>query len=160
MKTNLKSIVSLVALVVLVSACKLGTSKEDDPTPSGGSNSFAATVDGKSWKANTASGGVAIVGGLLTIVGKIDDANEISIQMVGKDIQTGVDYLFEIPANETNKNANLLYKRQNNPLFAKSGKVRFSTFTNKKIEGTFDAQVSDFINANAEIQSGTFVINL
>ena len=160
MKTNLKSIVSLVALVVLVSGCKLGTSKEDDPTPSGNSNSFAATVDGQSWKATTAAGGVAVVGGLLTIAGKIDDANEISIQMVGKDIQTGVDYLFEIPANETNKNANLAFKRQNSPLFAKSGKVRFSTFTNKKIEGTFDAQVTDFLNANAVIQSGTFVINL
>lgn len=159
MKTNSLIMLSLLAIVALFSACKSTTSGEDDPTPSG-TNAFTATVDGKSWKANTASGGVAVVGGLLTIVGKIDDANEISIQMVGKDIQTGVDYLFEIPANETNKNANLLYKRQNSPLFAKSGKVRFTTFTNKKIEGTFDAQVSDFVNANAEIQSGTFVINL
>lgn len=159
MKTNSLIMLSLLAIVALFSACKSTTSDENDPTPSG-TNAFTATVDGKSWKANTASGGVAVVGGLLTIVGKIDDANEISIQMVGKDIQTGVDYLFEIPANETNKNANLLYKRQNSPLFAKSGKVRFTTFTNKKIEGTFDAQVSDFVNANAEIQSGTFVINL
>ena len=80
--------------------------------------------------------------------------------MVGKDIKTGVDYLFEIPANETNKNANLIYKRQNSPLFAKSGKIRFTTYTNKKIEGQFEAQVSDFINATAEIQSGSFTINL
>ena len=159
MKTNSLIILSLFAIVTLFSACKSTTSDEDDPTPSG-TNAFSASVDGKSWKATTASGGVAIVGGLLTIVGKIDDANEISIQMIGKDIQTGVDYRFEIPANETNKNANLIYKKQHSPLLAKSGKVRFTTFTNKKIEGTFDAQVSDFINAAAEIQSGTFTINL
>lgn len=159
MKTNSLIILSLLAIVTLFSACKSTTSDEDDPTPSG-TNAFSASVDGKSWKATKASGGVAVVGGLLTIVGKLDDANEISIQMIGKDIQTGVDYQFEIPANETNKNANLIYKRQNSPLLAKSGKVRFTTFTNKKIEGTFDAQVSDFINAAAEIQSGTFTINL
>lgn len=159
MKTNSKFILLLLAIMSLFGACKSDSSSEDEPTPSG-TNSFTATVDGKSWKATKASGGVAVVGGLLTIVGKIDDATEISIQMIGKDIQTGVDYRFEIPANETNKNANLIYKRQNNPLLAKSGKIRFTTFTNKKIEGQFDAQVSDFINATAEIQSGAFTINL
>lgn len=158
MKTNSLIMLSLLAIVTLFSACKSTVSDEDAPTPSG-TNSFTATVDGKSWKATSASGGVAIVGGLLTIVGKIDDANEISIQMIGKDIQTGVDYKFEIPANETNKNANLIYKKQHSPLFAISGKVRFTTFTNKKIEGQFDAQVSDFINVAAEIQSGAFTIN-
>ena len=159
MKTHLKFTFLLLAIVSLLSACKSASSSEEEPTPSG-TNSFAATVDGKSWKAAKASGGVAVVGGLLTIVGKVDDANEISIQMIGKDIQTGVDYQFEIPANETNKNANLIYKRQNSPLLAKSGKIRFTTFTNKKIEGQFEAQCSDFISANAEIQSGTFTINL
>jgi hypothetical protein len=159
MKTNSLVMLSLLAIVTLFSACKSGTSDEDAPTPSG-TNAFSATVDGKSWKATKTSGGVAVVGGLLTIVGKLDDANEISIQMIGKDIQTGVDYQFEIPANEANKNANLIYKRQNSPLLGKSGKVRFTMFTNKKIEGTFDAQVTDYINANAEIQSGAFTINL
>ncbi len=159
MKTNSLIMLSLLAIVTLFSTCQSAASTEDEPTPSG-TNAFAATVDGKSWKATKTSGGIAIVGNLLTIVGKIDDANEISIQMIGKDIQTGVDYQFEIPANENNKNANLIYKRQNSPLLAKSGKIRFTTFSNKKIEGQFDAQVSDFVNATAEIQSGTFVIHL
>jgi hypothetical protein len=159
MKTNSLFIFTLLAITALFSACQSTSSKEDDPTPLG-TNSFTATVDGKAWKATKTSGGVAVVGGLLTLVGQLDDANEISIQMIGKDIQTGVDYSFEIPANETNKNANLIYKRQNSPLLAKSGKVRFTTYSSKKIEGQFDAQVSDFVNANAEIQSGTFSINL
>ncbi|AEI47020.1 hypothetical protein [Runella slithyformis] len=80
--------------------------------------------------------------------------------MIGTGNQAEVEYQREIPANETNKNANLIYKQQYSPLIAKSGKVRFIMFTNKKIEGIFDTQVSDFINANAEIQSGSFTVNL
>lgn len=61
---------------ILFSACKSSTSGEDEPTSSG-TNAFSATVDGKSGKATKSSGGVAGVGGLMTIVGKLDDVNEI-----------------------------------------------------------------------------------
>lgn len=161
MKTNNLAgfcITLLVPIMLLMNACKSAGSKEEEPLPQT-TNSFGAVVDGVNWKSTKANGGTAVVGGLLSIVGSIDDRNEISIQMIGKDLKTGVDYLFEIPAKEENKMANLIYKRNGSVLFAKSGKVRFSTFSNKKIEGTFEAQVTDYINANADLKSGTFTIN-
>ena len=159
MKTSFLKIAFLLAVAVSFNACK-STSNDPDPKTKASTNVFEATIDGKAWKAKTASGGVAIVGGLLSIVGKVDDLNNISIQMIGRDIKTGTDYQFIIPNTEANKNANIVYLKEGKVLAGNSGKVRFSTFSATKIEGTFEAGFSDFINTTATATQGKFTINL
>lgn len=158
MKTILTKIALLFALIFLINACK-SDSNNEEPTPEGGNNSFTATIDGKSWKAVKASGGQAFVGGLVTIEGTVSDTEKISIQLAGAGLKTGQDYAFTIPAKAENNNANLIYNK-GGVLFAASGKVRFTTFSTKQIEGTFEAEVTDYINAKSSIKDGKFSINL
>jgi hypothetical protein len=157
MKTFITKITLLFGIIVLTNACQSGANN-DDPTPAGGSNSFTATVDGKSWKAIKATGGQAIVGGLVTIAGTVSDTEQMSIQLAGAGLKTGQDYAFTIPAKAENNNANLIYNK-GGVLFAASGKVRFTTFSTKQIEGTFEAEVTDYINAKSSIKDGKFSIN-
>ncbi len=101
MKTILAKIVLSFALIFLINACK-SDSNNEDPTPAGGSNSFTATIDGKSWKAAKVSGGQAFVGGLVTIAGRVSDTEQMSIQLAGAGLKTGQDYAFTIPIKAEN----------------------------------------------------------
>jgi hypothetical protein len=159
MNISFSKIALFLVVAILFNACK-STSNDPDPKDNASGNVFEATVDGKVWKAKEVSGSVAVVGGLLTIVGKVDALNNISVQMVGRDIKIGTDYQFIIPSNEANKNANIVYVNAGKVMPGNSGKVRFSTFSATKIEGTFEAGFNDFINTTASATQGKFTINL
>jgi hypothetical protein len=160
MKTNSKILLLFVFNFIFSSCGKLfvDPDKDDSGGSSSGSNvsgTMTATLDGKSWKAKTVS-----FGGLfatVTMAGKIDDENIISLEFNDTKVQTGKSYKFDMDNLEENLTANLVVQTGGKILFAKSGTFNFKKYKkNSVIEGELNAVLTNFIDSDITLKDCKF----
>jgi hypothetical protein len=160
MKT-MKKLTFLFAFSLLVSSCgKLSIDPDKDDSGGAASGSkitgtMTATIDGKSWKAKTLN-----FGGLfatVTMAGKIDDENIISLEFNETKLQTGKSYKFDPNNLEENLIATLVVQTGGKILFAKAGTFTFKKYKrNSVIEGELNAVLTNFIDADIELEDCKF----
>lgn len=159
MKTIKKFI--LLGIISLVSAsCSKSEDPEPDNTSSGSSKatgSMKATLDGKAWEAKTIDFGGAFA--LISVVGKTDDANVLSLQFNETKLEVNKTYTLSIPGKEENLSGNLALTINNSPVFAESGTFKITKYIkNKEIQGEMNAEFSNFIDKKASLKNCTFSI--
>lgn len=159
MKTIKKLIV--LSIIAFISA---SCSKSEDPEPDNTSSvnskvsgSMKATLDGKAWEAKTIDFGGAFA--LISVVGKTDDANVLSLQFNETKLEVNKTYTLSIPGKEENLNGNLALTINNSPVFAESGTFKITKYIkNKEIQGEMNAEFSNFIDKKASLKNCTFSI--
>lgn len=159
MKTIKKLI--LLGIIALISAsCSKSEDPEPDNTNSGGSKltgSMKATLDGKAWEAKTVNFGGTFA--LITVLGKTDDANVISLQFDETKLEVNKTYTLSIPTKEGNLGSNLAMTINNAGLFAESGTFKITKYIkNKEIQGEMSAEFTNFIDKKASLKNCTFSI--
>ena len=118
-----------------------------------------ATIDGKAWEAKIVDFGGVFA--LISVIGKTDDANVLSLQFTETKLEVNKTYTFSIPAKEENLSGNLVFTVNNNPLFATSGTFKITKYTrNKEIQGEMNAEFDNFVDKKASLQNCTFSMKL
>ncbi|MDZ7934962.1 MAG: hypothetical protein U5M51_08380 [Emticicia sp.] len=159
MKT-IKKLILLGVIALVSAACSKSEDPEPNNTSSGGSKvtgSMKATVDGKAWEAKTISFGGPFA--LITVAGKIDDANVISLQFIETKLEVNKTYTLSIPVKEENLSSNLAITINNAGLFAESGTFRITKYSKgKEIQGEMSAELTNFVDKKASLKNCTFSI--
>lgn len=160
MKTNSKILLLFVFNFIFSSCSKLFVDPDKDD--SGGSSSgskvsgtMTATLDGKSWKAKTVSFGGMFA--TVTMAGKIDDNNIISLEFNDTKLQTGKVYNFDLNNQQENLFGNLVVRNSGKVLFAKSGTFTFKKYKkNSVIEGELSAILTNYIDTDMTLENCKF----
>lgn len=157
MKT-IKKLILLCIITLISASCSKSEDPEPDNTSSSGSKvsgSMKATLDGKAWEAKTIDFGGPFA--LITVLGKIDDANVLSLQFNETKLEVNKTYSFGIPAKEENLSGNLAFTINNSPVFAESGTFKITKYIkNKEIQGEMSAEFTNFIDKKASLKNCTF----
>lgn len=147
------------SIIALVSAsCSKSEDPEPDNTSSGGSKitgSMKGVLGGKDWIAKTLKfDGLTA---LIDATGFENENNKISLQFVDTNLKIDTIYQFTNPAKKENLNGNLIITYNKLPLFAKSGNFKITKYIrDKEIEGTINAQLTNYVDLNMSLTNLKF----
>lgn len=155
----MKNLILIFAVATILASCTKSDVEPDDNSSSNGNSkvtgSMKATLDGKAWEAKTIDFGGPFA--LITVLGKIDDANVLSLQFNETKLEVNKTYSFGIPAKEENLSGNLAFTINNSPVFAESGTFKITKYIkNKEIQGEMSAEFTNFIDKKASLKNCTF----
>jgi hypothetical protein len=147
---------ALLVISLAFVACKKNGSSDDDIIPNLGE--FKASIDGSSWTADGAAGGLNEEG-VLAIGASRDNQSGFGISI--ENPEPNMEYAFttgntEVSATYTTPSAQSAFIT----VLGGSGSIKLTTYNSERAKGTFTFTATDAFGATVNITNGSFDVPL